>query len=110
MTKITKVLLTIIVVVIIILGLWMIFGGSSNGKSTADVSINETPAVNQVKQNQTPPNQTPVVQEPQVDLTPTGISNDSLDKDLKAIDTQLSGVDTNTANVDKGINDKPITQ
>ena len=62
---------------------------------------------------QIPIDRTPVAAPPVASDTATpasDTSDDAIKADLSAVDAQIQGLSTDTANVDVGLNDKPVSQ
>ena len=95
-----KYITIVVVVVIILLGWWLFSSGSAptpiDNTLPTGVSANTLPA------NSDP---TSVLQ-----TSPTDASDATIDQDMASIISEFNGLTTDTATVDAGLNDTPVTQ
>ena len=107
MSNSTKSILVFLVVVLVVIGVWYFVAGNKQSAPTqsAAVAQSQTGA-----QNATTTSAGQAQNSPATSVANSGNSDTSFSQDLSAIDSQLKIVDGNSAAVDQGLNDKPVTQ
>ncbi|HQU08043.1 MAG: hypothetical protein B7X04_03305 [Parcubacteria group bacterium 21-54-25] len=96
MSSTTKTLVAIVVIVVIAGGFYYWQAHMTSPGTVAVESATSTESVSGTSGPGTLPTQ--------------GTSNAALNADLSALDAQLSGLGTDTANVNASMNDQPVTQ
>jgi len=107
MSKTVKVILWVAVAVVVIGGVWWWMtstGGAPGGQSP--VTANQQPAAPSPAAPAANPNSAPAP----APSTVSDNSNASLNQDLSNIDSQMDGMQSDTATINQGLNDQPISQ
>ncbi len=103
MSKTSKIVIWLIIVIIVIAGvLWFVTRGiapSAPGTSGTSTTPNSL-SVGSIAPPTSSALPTPA----------TDVSNAALNEDLTSIDNQLNGLASDSASIDQGLNDQPISQ
>jgi flagellar basal body-associated protein FliL len=111
MTKTSKIVLWVIIVVIVVVAaVWFFMspkGSAPNGQGVPAPTSQNVPVAPVVQNTPTAPTPAP---QGALQTAPTDDSNSALNQDLATINDQLNGLASDTASIDQGLNDQPVTQ
>lgn len=99
----------VIVVIVIVAAVWFFMMPNSSapqGQGTPAPTSQNAPAAPVVQNTPTP---APAAQGA-LQTAPTDDSNSALNQDLDTINNQLNGLASDSASIDQGLNDQPVTQ
>jgi hypothetical protein len=99
MSKTSKITIGVIIVIIAVI-VWFLMAGKN------PVSVQPTSSA-PAPQNAPAPAST---SSEGLSTSPTDTSNAALNQDLTSIDAQLNGLASDSANIDQGLNDQPVSQ
>jgi hypothetical protein len=90
MSKGSKILITVIVIVAIVAVLWYVGWGKKAANAPANENASSTSS--------------------SLQTSATDTSNAAIQSDVTKIDTQMNGLSKDSASVDQSLNDKPVQQ
>jgi hypothetical protein len=103
MSKTSKIVLWIVILVVIVGGVWFALSRNKGGQQAMVSPAQPTTPVTTQNQNPATP-QTPSVAPSATQTTsPTDTSNAALGQDLTNIDSQINGLNSDSANVDQSL-------
>jgi hypothetical protein len=97
MSTTSKVVITLVVLVIAIVGSWLYFSGAPDMSTTSITASTSDTALQNSNQTATS------------SVTSNG-SNTSVAQDTAAIDAQMNGLNSDSASTNQSLNDKPVQQ